>query len=55
MNSTKSPESLRSRSKGCDRMLATIAWNCSNVGVWRIGLLRFRYFNFAAGDSAMIR
>jgi hypothetical protein len=49
MNSTKSPLCSASRFNLCERMSATIALNCSNVGVSRIGLLRLRYFSPAAG------
>jgi len=39
----------------CDRMLATISWNSSHVGVRRIGLSRLTCLMVAAGESAMMR
>jgi len=38
MNSTKSALSCASPLNGCARISATIAWNCSNDGVIRIGV-----------------
>ena len=54
MNSMKSPLCCASQLNLWPRMSATIALNCSKVGVSRIGLLRLRYLSPAAGFSAMI-
>ena len=45
INSTKSADSSASCPLNtCDRMLSTIAWNCSKVGVFRIGLSSLNLF-----------
>ena len=55
INSTKSALSSASCPLNCwERMLSTIAANCSNVGVLRIGLSSLTALRFAAGECDMI-